>query len=108
MAFGRFMVVKGFPAGQMIDYEKYRLNKSSAESNSIMEFEIQADGKNYAYGFVFNNTRIVEEWLYEVTKRSEKKIFERNPQFTGNYDLALLLKLNEKEEDRQFIRFTAK
>lgn len=37
-----------------------------------------------------------------------KKIFERNPQFTGNYDLALLLKLNEKEEDRQFIRFTAK
>jgi len=108
MAFGRFMVVKGFPAGQMIDYEKYRLNKSSAESNSRMEFEIQADGKNYAYGFVFNNTRIVEEWLYEVTKRSEKKIFERNLQFTGNYDLALLLKLNEKEEDRQFIRFTAK
>lgn len=41
MAFGRVMVVKGFPAGQMIDYEKYRLNKSSAESNSRMEFEIQ-------------------------------------------------------------------
>lgn len=78
------MVVKGFPAGQVIDYEKYRLNKSSVESNSRMEFEIQADGKNYAYGFVFNNTRIVEEWLYEVTKRSEKRYLNviRNLQAT--------------------------
>lgn len=106
--FGRRMVVRGQKNGQLIDYKKFRLDANAVEKDSRMEFEIQAGGKNYAYGFVFNNQRIVEEWLYEISRRSQKMIFERNAYNEQVFDLAPVLRRNEKEEDKQFIRFVAK
>ena len=106
--FGRRMVVRGQKDGQILDYKKYRLDANSAEKDSRMEFEIQAAGKNYAYGFVFNNQFIVEEWLYEISRRSQKMIFERSMKSDPIFNLTPMLKKNEKEEDQQFIRFVAK
>ncbi len=106
--FGRRMVVRGQKDGQILDYKKYRLDTDSAEKDSRMEFEIQAAGKNYAYGFVFNNQFIVEEWLYEISRRSQKMIFERSMKSDPIFNLTPMLKKNEKEEDQQFIRFVAK
>lgn len=108
IAFGRFMVVRGFPANQMIDFQQFKLDTKAENRNSRMEFEIQANGKNYAYGFVFNKLAIVEEWLYEISKRSQKAIFERDSGRKDKFTLDNLLKINPKEEDKQFINFTAK
>lgn len=108
IAFGRFMVVRGFPANQMIDFQQFKLDTKAENRNSRMEFEIQANGKNYAYGFVFNKLAIVEEWLYEISKRSQKVIFERDSSRKEKFTLDNLLKINPKEEDKQFINFTAK
>lgn len=108
IAFGRRMVVRGFAANQIIDYPKFKLDSDAVNRNSRMEFEIQAGGKNYAYGFVFNSTSIVEEWLFELTSRSEKAIFERDTTRPEKYNIDALLKNNGKDEDKQFLRFTAK
>ncbi|MBQ1754095.1 MAG: AAA family ATPase, partial [Bacteroidales bacterium] len=90
--FGRRMVVRGQKDGQILDYKKYRLDTDSAEKDSRMEFEIQAAGKNYAYGFVFNNQFIVEEWLYEISRRSQKMIFERSMKSDPIFNLTPMLK----------------
>ena len=90
--FGRRMVVRGQKDGQILDYKKYRLDANSAEKDSRMEFEIQAAGKNYAYGFVFNNQLIVEEWLYEISRRSQKMIFERSVKSDPIFNLTPMLK----------------
>lgn len=108
IAFGKLMVVRGFPANQMIDFQQFKLDTNAESRNSRMEFEIQTNGKNYAYGFVFNKFSIVEEWLYEISKRSEKAIFERDSHKKDKFNLDTLLKANSKEEDKQFINFTAK
>jgi len=108
IAFGKHMIIRGFPANQMIDFQQFKLDTKAESRNSRMEFEIQANGKNYAYGFVFNKLSIVEEWLYEISKRSEKAIFERDFQKKEKFNLETLFKANSKEEDKQFINFTAK
>ncbi len=106
--FGRRLVVKGMKSGQMLDFQNFRLNTESIKGNSRMEYEIQVSGKNYAYGFVFNSTRIVEEWLYEIKKTSQRMIFERNIDAQEIYNIDTLLKSNPSEEDKQFLKFTVK
>ena len=106
--FGRQLIIKGSKPGQILDYKRYRLNTTSPHRNSRMEYEIQIGGKNYAYGFVFNNTSIVEEWLYEINKRSQKMIFERDMNSENHYNLDPILKNIKSEEDKQFVKFIAK
>lgn len=103
--FGRKLVLKGTKPEQLINYQNFRLDSTTVKGNSRIEFELQHKGKNYAYGFVFNHKEIIEEWLYEITNKSESKIFERN---MGNFDLEALIKKNKHEEQKQFLQFTAK
>lgn len=103
--FGRRLVLVGTRSDAMIAYKKFRLDASANNRNSRIEYEIQHKGKNYAYGFVFNNTEIVEEWLYEVKKSGDIKLFERN---RNEFDLEYFLKKNPKEDHQQFLRFTAR
>ncbi len=108
ISFGKKLVLKGVGPEHKIDYEKFRLDEKCSKENSRLEYEIQHKGKNYAYGFVFNKNEIVEEWLYEITKTSEKKIFERNIELENSFDLGGMLKLNKKAEEKQFLEFVAK
>ncbi len=104
--FGRATVLKGTKIEQPIEFQKFKLNKKSATKNSYIEYEIQHKGKNYAYGFIFNSKEIIDEWLFEIGKTSEKKIFERKN--TNEFDLDFLFKKNSKQEEKQFLKFTAK
>lgn len=108
MSFGKRMVLRGFPSDEEITYSKFRLDASSAERNSFMEFEIQSNGKNYAYGFVFNNYKVEEEWLYQLTKNRQKLIFERNASRESQFEISPILSLNNKDEEKQFLQFIAK
>jgi AAA15 family ATPase/GTPase len=76
--FGQKLVLKGTKSESKIEYQKFRLDNIYNEKNSRIEYEIQHNGKNYAYGFVFNSSTIIEEWLFEISLKGEVKIFERN------------------------------
>lgn len=106
--FGKKLVLRGTNPEKPIDYQKFRLDKNSDTSNSRIEYEIQHKGKNYAYGFIFDNELIKEEWLYEIGAKKEVKIFERNFSNKEIFDLDYILKKLKKEEEKQFLRFIAK
>jgi AAA15 family ATPase/GTPase len=108
ISFGKSLVINGTKSDQKIDFSNFRLDSSMTNSNSRIEYELQNGGKNYAYGFVFNSYEIVEEWLYELTKKSEVKIFERNKSKKNCFDLDPIFKKNKKEEHQQFLKFIAK
>ena len=103
--FGKRLVLKGTKAEHSITFDNFKLNKKSTKENSRIEYEIHHKNKNYAYGFVFNSKEIIEEWLFEINKKKEKKIFERNN--SNHFDFSGLIKKN-KPEEIQFIEFTAK
>jgi AAA15 family ATPase/GTPase len=103
--FGKRLILKGSKAEQPISFDYFRLDKKSVKDNSRIEYEIQHKNKNYAYGFVFNSKEIVDEWLFEINKNTETKIFERTQ--SSHFDLSFLNKKNKKDEFR-FLEFTAK
>jgi len=105
IAFGKKLILKGTKAEQPITFDIFKLDKKSIKENSRIEYEIQHKNKNYAYGFIFNSKEIIEEWLFEINKKSELKIFERTN--SNQYDFPALSKKNNKNE-LQFIEFTAK
>lgn len=107
VAFGRFMVLRGFPSDEPIDYETFRLDHAFHNASSMLEYEIQANGKNYAYGFRFNRNKILGEWLYEIGRNGQICIFERDGQ-KQSVDLNYILQKNKNEEERNFIEVIAK
>lgn len=106
--FGRKLVLTGTKPEKKIDYQKFRLDANCSSKDSRIEFELQHKGKNYAYGFSFNNDVIKEEWLFEIGPKKEIKIFERNSEGKNNFDLDNILQKLKKDEEKQFLRFIAK
>lgn len=108
IAFGKKLVMEGTKPDQLIDFQNFRLNKESINANSRIEYEIQHKGKNYAYGFTFNQKTIKEEWLYEIGKTKEIKIFDRDLLKNEIFDLGNILKKIKNKEEKQFLSFIAK
>ena len=104
--FGRNIVLKGTKAEQPISTNFYKLDKKFLTKPTYVKYEIQHKGKNYAYGFIINAKEIVDEWLFEINKSGETKIFERKR--TTEYDLNFLFKKNKTSLEKQFLAFTAK
>jgi AAA15 family ATPase/GTPase len=103
--FGKKLILKGTKAEQPITFDIFKLDKKTIKENSRIEYEIQHKNKNYAYGFIFNSKEIIEEWLFEINKKSEIKIFERTN--SNQYDFFTLNKKNNKDQIK-FIENTAK
>jgi AAA15 family ATPase/GTPase len=108
IAFGKRLILRGTKPDQIIKFQNFRLDSKSIKTNSRIEYEFQSKGKNYAYGFVFNSKQISEEWLYEISKKADSKIFERNTELDEPFDLENILKKNKIEEHKQFLKFIAK
>ena len=104
--FGRKTVLKGTKPEQLISTNFFKLDSVYLAKPSYFEYEIQHRGKNYAYGFIFNQREIIAEWLFEIGKFGETKIFERS--MTNNFELDYLFKRNNIAEEKQFLDFTAK
>jgi AAA15 family ATPase/GTPase len=106
--FGQRLILNGTKIDQLIKYQNFRLDRSTISANSRIEYEIQHKKKNYAYGFVYNSNEIVEEWLYEITSKSDLKIFERKFEKSVQFDLEPLFKKNKSVDEKQFLTFIAK
>ncbi len=77
ISFGQKLIKHGRRSGQPIPYKKFKLDNRNREKNSKIEYEFSYKSKNYAFGFVFNNQFIIEEWLFEFNKEKDYKIYER-------------------------------
>lgn len=101
------LVLVGTPAETPIEYRPFRLCAESRRSDTTFTFTILAEGKKYEYGFSYNAEQISHEWLYLLTRKTKYTVFER---FTEKQEFQLnqLLRLNPKEEERQFLTFFAK
>lgn len=104
--FGKRLVLNGTKADQFISTDFFKLDKELFNKPAHFDFEIQHKGKNYAYGFRFNAKEITEEWLFEISKLGESKIFERTN--VNSFNLNFLLKKNKTKSEQQFLEFTAK
>ncbi len=64
----------------LINNQYYRGIGSNKEENSYFEYELALNDKLYSYGFEINifKREIVSEWLIDMTKNKQKKIFERD------------------------------
>jgi hypothetical protein len=90
-------------AGHPIPNAPFRFATGYRERASRFEFEIVADDRLFAYGFAATSDRVVEEWLVEIGERSERSVFERKHGEIRFGDLRV-----ENDDDKQFLRFTAK
>ena len=105
ISFGKFLVLKGFKPDSPISHHPFMLDVSTRKAPSRIEYEIQAHGANYAYGFVFSAETIEEEWLYKISRKKEIKIFTRD---ASGFDLNYLVKKNSSEDERMFVKSLAK
>ena len=64
----------------LISNQYYRGIGCNPKNDSYFEYELALNSKLYSYGFEinFSNREIVSEWLIDMTKKKEKKIFERD------------------------------
>ena len=76
-------IIKGIFNGgirTLINNQFYRGKNGDPNKDSYFEYEIEIDKKLYSYGFELNFSRneLVSEWLMDMTKPTEKIIFERD------------------------------
>lgn len=64
----------------LINNQFYRGKNGNPNKDSYFEYEIEIDEKLYSYGFElnFSKNELVCEWLIDMTKPTEKIIFERD------------------------------
>ncbi|MDE6084757.1 MAG: ATP-binding protein [Muribaculaceae bacterium] len=74
------LAVGRFPIG---DFEPFKLS-TQIKPVSKIEIEFKTAGKYYAYGVEFSINGIREEWLYEINARTDKLIFTRKTDESGN------------------------
>jgi len=108
MRFARDFIVDGVDKNDNIPLRKFKLDKACAKKPSRFEFEFRYKKKQYAYGFVVSETKVEEEWLFEIGINKEEKIFERNQDFTVNYDHEIFLGLTNENKEQERIEFETK
>lgn len=76
------------PTGAIPTWDPFALDESSATEESEFQIDFVIEQKVYNYGFRFNRTIFIEEWLKDITRR-EKQIFRRSTSpktIPGNFE----------------------
>lgn len=77
ISFARNLIIQKHSPTGAIPVRPFRLDKTCINKPSKFQFEIRINGKSYDYGFSVTRKEIVEEWLFEIKKSSEKMLFKR-------------------------------
>ena len=83
MGFARDVILRGRPPNKRFNIPRFKLSPKMATAPSRFEFEIQCNGRMYAYGFELFDTHVHEEWLYLLKSGKETAIFERKSSGAG-------------------------
>src|SRR4030042_2953330 len=105
--FTKLFVTKGFPLDSGILYKPFKLKTENKKVHSKIEIEFKSKGNNFAYGFEFNESFIIEEWLFVINKRTDKEIFVRKRDEQGYQMTFKDVKFTTKENE-DFAKFTAR
>ena len=108
LQFAQQLIVQGTRPGQPLATRPFRLSKQHPQQPSRFEFVIDYQDNEYSYGFVINNSMVLEEWCFARPKGREVKLFERltdtKQQVTVEAGAALV---GRSSKQRQFIEFVA-
>ncbi|MDP6355763.1 MAG: ATP-binding protein, partial [Planctomycetota bacterium] len=107
IATARKIILEPSSAKDRLPLEPFRLDTGSRQQPTKFEFEIKVGNKNFAYGFQATQTEITEEWLYELDRKKDVCVYERNITPEGPEFKFPGIRFARKEEE-QFLRFTAK
>jgi AAA15 family ATPase/GTPase len=77
ISFARNLVINGTRPKKHIPRTHFKFDTSCVNKPSRFEFEFNLKKEAFAYGFELDTQRIHNEWLYKITKTTQKKIFER-------------------------------
>ena len=88
-------------------FRSFKLSKKAETSPSRFEFEFKINGFSYAYGFLADYDKVSEEWLYQITKFSEKAIFERMILENNKTKIKFPGIRFKSKEEKQFLDFVA-
>src|SRR5690606_35813285 len=96
--FARNLIIDGPSTSGTIPVRPFRLDRKLRSKPSRFQFQIHINGRSFDYGFSVNRKEVVEEWLYEIRKSSEKVLFERkaNKIELGEIDYSVGLKESDK------------
>ncbi len=100
--YAKKFIVKGIGKDKPINFSEFKLDIKAKEKPAMFQFEIKVKGKNYSYGFKINKEIVIEEWLYEFTKTSEKLIFKRITNEDGEKSIQKPSKIMKNEDDMFF------
>lgn len=104
--FAKKLVTEGTMADSIIPIKYFKLDKSKYGKPSKFEFEFMHNNTIYAYGFFLDSRLVLEEWLFEVGKTTEKKLFHRKTSMQGKVKVDFKVKF-KKKADKQFLGFVA-
>jgi len=75
--FARHVIVQGSQPDARIPVEPFKLDKKCSQAPSTFVFEFYANEKCYEFGFSITSKIVVEEWLVEVLKTTERELYRR-------------------------------
>ena len=99
-----FMVMNShsFQRGLRLPYFPFKFDKDSSDRPTTLEVAFIEKGKEYRYGFEYDGSRIITEFLYHYPKGRKATVFERHEdQFIFKTDKA------EQERIKEMRRRTA-
>ncbi|MBN1487001.1 MAG: ATP-binding protein [Anaerolineae bacterium] len=108
MSFAQELIINGTKPKQKIPVNYHKLQVEGAKTPSKFEFEFKINGNYYAYGFELDAQKIHSEWLYSISKKSQRMIFERETTEALTVEVAFGDITFEDKEDKQFLDFVAK
>lgn len=102
MDFAQRLIVDGVDKNENIPIARFKLDKDCSTKPSRFEFEFKHKGKQYAYGFVVDESSVREEWLFEIGITLEETVFTRQlpKDYYFNYDHELISEISQDEKDR--------
>mgnify|MGYP001469409362 CR=1 FL=1 len=101
------LVTEGSKHEELLEYKPNLLSVALQGKNSEIEVELRINGRNYAYGIVFNEKAILEEWLYEITKKGETLVYERVTNEKNIVDVTLGKPLLKNNKHKEYLKFVA-
>jgi AAA15 family ATPase/GTPase len=108
LRFVRDLVVDGTKAGDPIECPTFRLDSDLSEAASRFEIVIDYDGVEYSYGFVVDEKRVLEEWLFARLTSRESRFFERITDDDGKVTVEFGPALGGgSKKERQLLEFVA-
>ncbi len=78
LSFAKDLIVRGTQPEAYIPVVPFRLDPACLKAPTLLSFELFTDNRCYEFGFKVTSEKVVEEWLVEIRKTTEKELYHRH------------------------------